>query len=1019
MPPYPSKRSYVRGSGPFLIAFALLVGIAGVVAAASPSRTAVPASVGLSSTAYDWPEFHHDPGLTGVSADPALSASTDSTLGIKWVANTYGPLLASPVTTFDVALNRTVAYIGNDLGFFSAYDATNGALLWSRALTGPIDNTATISNGAVWIAAGGVLYKLDESTGSTLCTAAIPGKAQSDAVIATPPGGTPTVFQTVLDTATADGPLTAVNVADCKTKFSWNSYVAHGGSWSPASAGVDKNGRGLVLFGSSDPDSTVYAIDESTGLEAWHFTTINATANNDVGSGPVVSPPGVNGFADGVVYVAGKDGYVFALDLTTGLEIWQYHFGADSTHPHGGQGTVALDGTTLVIDFGAGVEAIDVHGSLTTPPVRLWKDDFGTAAVISSPAIIGSPGNEAVAFGDPSGSFRVVRFSDGSPILQMSLPGFVVSSPADANGSLVVGDSQGLVYDFGPGGEQSVSAATVINAPADGSSVANSGAVAIQGTATAATGVAQVHVAVREDNPKGSWWNATTSTWSPTPTPNPAILGSPGSASTTWTLSVPTPAAGTVLNVFAQTADSGGAVDVRGPTASFTVLPSPGAPAVVVTNPWVAPGGSVTLSGSGFGPAEFVSIADAGKVIKRITTTSTGALPATAILFGVSAVIGPTALTATGLTSHKISSVVVHVSNSWPQYGYSVTRPGYAPNDKAIFLTPTISPTTLLAPVWSRTSASPIHSAASIVDGVAYYGNDAGLVSAVSIRSGALLWSFAAGGAIDSEPAVDSGLAIVGAGDGKVYALNSKTGALVWSYTTGAAVESSPAVAGGVVYVGSDDKSVYALNEATGVVIWVHALGGAVISSPAVDAAANIVVVGDQSGSLTALTLAGAPKWSHLTGGPVDASPLISGGNVYIGSNDGTFYAFSEPAGSSVWSNVTGAPIHDSASVSGTVIHVGSNNGNVYTFVAASGAVMSTKALGAAVTSVMDVFGVTFATTSTGDVFAIQAAGYYVWQHTYSSASVTRVTVVNGGAFIGAGDGTFTCFTLFGRAPNP
>ena len=64
--------------------------------------------------------------------------------------------------------------------------------------------------------------------------------------------------------------------------------------------------------------------------------------------GVTISPPGVNGFADGVAYAHTKYGDAYALDLTTGALIWQYNFGSPSIS------TAALSGTNLVLGDGGG-----------------------------------------------------------------------------------------------------------------------------------------------------------------------------------------------------------------------------------------------------------------------------------------------------------------------------------------------------------------------------------------------------------------------------------------------------------------------------------------------------------------------------------------------------------------------------------------------------------------------------------------------------------------------------------------
>jgi outer membrane protein assembly factor BamB len=94
------------------------------------------------------------------------------------------------------------------------------------------------------------------------------------------------------------------------------------GSWSPPALTNDTTGRPLLVFGSSNPDESVYALDARDGSQVWRFQTIPGR-HLDVGAGPTISPPGVDGFGDGVVYIDGKDKYEFALDSLTGSQIWR------------------------------------------------------------------------------------------------------------------------------------------------------------------------------------------------------------------------------------------------------------------------------------------------------------------------------------------------------------------------------------------------------------------------------------------------------------------------------------------------------------------------------------------------------------------------------------------------------------------------------------------------------------------------------------------------------------------------
>jgi outer membrane protein assembly factor BamB len=106
---------------------------------------------------------------------------------------------------------------------------------------------------------------------------------------------------------------------------------------------VDADGTGLLLFGSANPDSEVYALNAVTGALVWRYATYSPSSEDwDVGAGVSTSAPGVNGFADGMAYVDGKDGILFGLDLTTGALVWQFNFGGNSPTNPVATGTDAL-----------------------------------------------------------------------------------------------------------------------------------------------------------------------------------------------------------------------------------------------------------------------------------------------------------------------------------------------------------------------------------------------------------------------------------------------------------------------------------------------------------------------------------------------------------------------------------------------------------------------------------------------------------------------------------------------------
>jgi outer membrane protein assembly factor BamB len=70
--------------------------------------------------------------------------------------------------------------------------------------------------------------------------------------------------------------------------------------------------NGVVYFGSDDHN--VYALNASTGAQLWNYTT----------GGEVLSSTAV---ANGMVYIGSVDGNVSALNASTGVRLWSYPTG--------------------------------------------------------------------------------------------------------------------------------------------------------------------------------------------------------------------------------------------------------------------------------------------------------------------------------------------------------------------------------------------------------------------------------------------------------------------------------------------------------------------------------------------------------------------------------------------------------------------------------------------------------------------------------------------------------------------
>jgi outer membrane protein assembly factor BamB len=356
------------------------------------------------------------------------------------------------------------------------------------------------------------------------------------------------------------------------------------GSWSPPAFTVDATGRQLVIFGSSSPDNAAYALDATTGERVWRFSPGATYRDADVGAGPTISPPGVNGFADGVAYIIGKNRVVHARNLRTGAAIWQTAI--DPIAPRAGgatRSTAALLGNQLVTGYGAGLIALDA-----TTGALIWTTQQGgvtTPEIVSSPAITGPPLDRVVFAQDTGGTLRGFALADGAQRWSAGLGGLGYSSPAVAGDRVFVGAGNGFLYAFGEGTGASARPNTSIASPANGAVVPNpTGDLVISGAATDDTSVHRVLVAVTDTN-AGAWWDPATSRWVSVFTQWDATLSHPDTASTGWTARYPVPRSGGRYLAQAEAVDADGQHDPTIPTASYTVTSLGKPPDTAITSP--------------------------------------------------------------------------------------------------------------------------------------------------------------------------------------------------------------------------------------------------------------------------------------------------------------------------------------------------------------------------------------------------------------------------------------------------
>ena len=548
------------------------------------------------AAAEDWPMFGHDPRHTGLTLDTGLGAGTAGSLNLQWQANLGQAISASPAVVHNTTLGKQLVYVADSLGTVSAVDAQNGERVWSYRATADINSSPAVFRGVVYIGSSDhKLYALNATTGARLCSFDTGGViSSSPAAVDTAHGVVVYVGDNGIGGSNDGGHVWAVNgvdtnaAGDCTQKWSFENFgnppgaQPDAGSWAPPAYAVDGNGRALVVAGSSSPDNAAYAFDALTGQVVWRFQTQQFFPDGDVGAGPTISPPGANGFADGVAYVIPKTGILYALNLTTGAKLWEFSIRADAPVSNGPtRSTPALVDDRLYLGYGSGV-----YGINAVTGAKVWRTQSDTAAeVTSSPAVTGAAGDRVLLAADVSGRLYGFRASDGVKLWSYTVGGPIFSSVAVSGGKAFVGGTDSFLYAFGLGGGTSAKPVATLTSPANNSTVPNPGGnQAMSGSASDDNGVDRVLVSVKDRN-TSKWWDGTSRTWTKYFAENRATLASPGAALTGWSFSFPAPASGASYLAYVDAVDGDGQHSAPVAEARFVVASSGAPPDTTVTSP--------------------------------------------------------------------------------------------------------------------------------------------------------------------------------------------------------------------------------------------------------------------------------------------------------------------------------------------------------------------------------------------------------------------------------------------------
>lgn len=198
----------------------------------------------------------------------------------------------------------------------------------------------------------------------------------------------------------------------------------------------------------------------------------------------------------------------------------------------------------------------------------------------------------------------------------------------------------------------------------------------------------------------------------------------------------------------------------------------------------------------------------------------------------------------------------------------------------------------------------------TIADGSVFVGSRDRFVYAIDGQRGTLRWRKRLQASVEVAPAVDGGRVFAVSenstnGATRLYALDAADGKTVWSYSPrGAAIGvSSPTVADGVVFVGFGDAQVRAFDAVDGTLLWSKPIRSFFSYHASLASSEGAVYAMDVNGGVYRLDgRTGDLAWDFQFPSFVSwSSPLVVGGAVYVGMDDGTVAAIDTLSGHLVW----------------------------------------------------------------------------------------------------------------------
>jgi len=241
--------------------------------------------------------------------------------------------------------------------------------------------------------------------------------------------------------------------------------------------------------------------------------------------------------------------------------------------------------------------------------------------------------------------------------------------------------------------------------------------------------------------------------------------------------------------------------------------------------------------------------------------------------------------------------------------------------------------------VWKYSCGGPIVSSAHVINDTLLFGCQDGFIYRLSMQ-GEFLWRTEIGWEIWATPLIDplNHRAYIGATNGNFSCVDLEEGKVVWTIDVGE-VYSSGCLWNDTIYIGSGkDHEFLAIDPNDGSVIWTFDTGLPVFSTPSYYQEhlyftsyerVWCIPASDPNGDgvINRTEMIWSTSINDREGG---SSPLVAGGLVYVGSDDGNLYCLEAGSGEILWNFTTWGYVYSSPALYNGSIYFGSCDNSIY-----------------------------------------------------------------------------------------